>query len=340
MKGGGILAGICALDVALMVIAAVLYLGQDRTAPVISYGPDSLTYEEGMDQALLLEGVTAQDERDGDVTESLMVEKISETSNGNVIITYVAKDHSDNVGKASRTLRAVQGGQDLADETKADTPGENAGSSAGTGTESGTETGTGPTEGQDTGTPDGEEPAGGEENREDNQEVNQQPLEGDNGNIQGQPGENIQPPEQGEARPEGQPQGEGQQPEDGQDQDGQGQGIPEDNGIEGNGTEGNAGAGNEGEQVADQQPEANQPPVLDLRTSSLSVQAGSQSVDWNQCIGNLSDDQDSQAQLFSNLVMEGFVDLNTPGEYPVMLYTRDSEGLESARQVVTVRVEG
>ncbi len=63
-------------------------------------------------------------------------------------------------------------------------------------------------------------------------------------------------------------------------------------------------------------------------------------MDWNQCIGNLSDDRDSQAQLFSNLVMEGFVDLNTPGEYPVMLYTRDSEGLESERQVVTVRVEG
>ena len=79
--------------------------------------------------------------------------------------------------------------------------------------------------------------------------------------------------------------------------------------------------------------------MLNLRTSSLSVQAGTQSVDWNQCFGGLSDDRDSQAQLFSNLVMEGFVDLNTPGEYPVMLYTRDSEGLESARQVVTVRVE-
>ena len=333
MKGGGILAGICALDVALMVIAAVLYLGQDRTAPVISYGSDSLTYEEGMDESLLLAGVTAQDERDGDVTGSLMVEKISETSNGNVIITYVAKDHSDNVGKASRTVRAVQGGQDLSDGTEADLSGENAGGNAEPGTavqetegmagepetgpEIGTGDGTSPAEGQDTGTPDGEEPVGGEEN----QEANQQPLEGDNGNVQDQPEGNVQP-EQGEARPEGQPQGEEQQPGDGQAQDGQGQGIPEGNDIDGNGVE------------------ANQPPILNLRTSSLSVQAGSQSVDWNQCIGNLSDDRDSQAQLFSNLVMEGFVDLNTPGEYPVMLYTRDSEGLESARQVVTVRVEG
>ena len=293
MKGGGILAGICALDVALMVIAAVLYLGQDRTAPVIAYGPDSLTYEEGMEEGLLLAGVTAQDERDGDVTESLMVEKVSETSNGNVIITYVAKDHSDNVGKASRTVRAVQGGQDLSDETKADPSEENAGSSAGPGTtaqeleetagetESGTETGTGngtaPMEGQDTGTPGGEGPAGGEEDREDNQEADRQPVRVENRG--GQPEGNVQPPE------------------------------------------------------------ANQPPTISLQTSSLSVQAGSQSVDWNQCIGGLSDDRDSQAQLFSNLVMEGFVDLDTPGEYPVLLYTRDSEGLESARQVVTVKVE-
>ena len=290
MKGGGLLAGICALDVALMVVAAVLYLGQDRTAPVISYGPDSLTYEEGMEESLLLTGVTAQDEKDGDVTESLMVEKISETSNGNVIITYVAKDHSDNVGKASRTVRAVQDGQDLSDETKADTPGDNAGSSVEPGitaddtgetepgTETGTETGTEPSEGQDTGIPGGEGPAGGEEDREDNQEADRQPVRVENRG--GQPGENIQPPE------------------------------------------------------------ANQPPTISLQTSSLSVQEGSQSVDWNQCIGGLSDDRDSQAQLFSNLVMEGFVDLNTPGEYPVLLYTRDSEGLESARQVVTVRVEG
>ena len=285
MKGGGLLAGICALDVALMVIAAVLYLGQDRTAPVISYGPDSLTYEEGMEEGVLLAGVTAQDERDGDVTGSLMVEKISETSNGNVIITYVAKDHSDNVGKASRTVRAVQDGQDLSDETKADTPGDNAGSSVEPGTTAQeleetageTEPGTAPMEGQDTGTPGGEGPAGGEEDREDNQEADRQPVRVENRG--GQPEGNVQPPE------------------------------------------------------------ANQPPTIDLQTSSLLVQAGSQSVDWNQCIGGLNDDRDSQAQLFSNLVMEGFVDLDTPGEYPVLLYTRDSEGLESARQVVTVRVE-
>ena len=281
MKGGGLLAGICALDVALMVIAAVLYLGQDRTAPVISYGPDSLTYEEGMEEGVLLAGVTAQDERDGDVTGSLMVEKISETSNGNVIITYVAKDHSDNVGKASRTVRAVQDGQDLSDETKADTPGDNAGSSVELETAAQepeeTETGTEPSEGQDTGTPGGEGSAGGEEDREDNQEADRQPVRVENRG--GQPEGNVQPPE------------------------------------------------------------ANQPPTIDLQTSSLLVQAGSQSVDWNQCIGGLNDDRDSQAQLFSNLVMEGFVDLDTPGEYPVLLYTRDSEGLESARQVVTVRVE-
>jgi len=62
-------------------------------------------------------------------------------------------------------------------------------------------------------------------------------------------------------------------------------------------------------------------------------------VDWNQCIGQLEDDTDSYAQLYASLVMEGHVDLNTPGEYPVVLYTRDSEGAESMRQPLVVRVE-
>ena len=36
--------------------------------------------------------------------------------------------------------------------------------------------------------------------------------------------------------------------------------------------------------------------------------------------------------------MEGHVDLNTPGTYPVVLYTRDSEGAVSERRSVAVVV--
>ena len=51
------------------------------------------------------------DERDGDVTDSLLIEKISGTGEGTVIVTYVARDEANNVEKVSRTLEA-RGGAD------------------------------------------------------------------------------------------------------------------------------------------------------------------------------------------------------------------------------------
>ena len=64
-----------------------------------------------MDDAELLEGVTASDNVDGDVTDSLLIEKISGTGEGSVIVTYVARDGANNVAKVSRVLEA-RGGAD------------------------------------------------------------------------------------------------------------------------------------------------------------------------------------------------------------------------------------
>ena len=53
-----------------------------------------------------LEGVTASDSSDGDVTESVAVENISNFySNGKRLITYVAFDSDNHVGRATRELR-------------------------------------------------------------------------------------------------------------------------------------------------------------------------------------------------------------------------------------------
>ena len=115
-KGGGsarfgmeidmrkIVAILCTLDVILMVLSVVLYLDEDRTAPVIYMEDVEMEYREGMTDEELLAGVTAMDETDGDVTGSLVVEKVSEAGNGTVIVTYGVKDASGNVGKASRVL--------------------------------------------------------------------------------------------------------------------------------------------------------------------------------------------------------------------------------------------
>lgn len=54
----------------------------------------------------LLQGVSAQDGKDGDVTGSIVIERISNiTSEHTATITYAAFDEAGNVAKASRTLR-------------------------------------------------------------------------------------------------------------------------------------------------------------------------------------------------------------------------------------------
>ena len=95
---------LCTLDVILMALSVVLYLDEDRTAPVIHMEEVELEYRGGMSDEELLTGVTAMDETDGDVTGSLVVEKVSEAGNGTVIVTFGAKDASGNVGKASRVI--------------------------------------------------------------------------------------------------------------------------------------------------------------------------------------------------------------------------------------------
>lgn len=92
------------IDIVLLGISLFLYLGKDRTAPVITFTENPASYEEGMDEALLLEGVMAVDAKDGDVSGSLLVEKVTGTTGKEVIVTYVARDSANNVGKASRTF--------------------------------------------------------------------------------------------------------------------------------------------------------------------------------------------------------------------------------------------
>ena len=99
-----IVAILCTLDVILMALSVVLYLDEDRTAPVIHMEEVEMEYREGMTDEELLEGVTAIDETDGDVTGSLVVEKVSEAGNGIAIVTFGAKDASNNVAKTSRVL--------------------------------------------------------------------------------------------------------------------------------------------------------------------------------------------------------------------------------------------
>ena len=268
MKNKGIFGVVCAVDVLIFAGCIYLYVNQDRTAPVISFGDKEIVYMDGMDEEELLNGVSAYDEQDGDVSYSLLIEKVSNTADGQVVVTYAARDASNNVAKNSRIF-VTEGMEEEMETTplsESETEWEPV-SETETETETEAETQTDSLE---------------EEEREEEQE----PVQ--------------------EAR----------------------QDIEQENGADAI----NNGTGREEE--AGQ----NTAPILMLSSSNISVNAGAATVDWNSCIQQLTDDNDSREQLFANLVMEGHVDLNTPGTYPVVLYTRDSEGAVSERRSLAVVV--
>lgn len=249
MEAKKIVAVVGAIDVVLLVVCLVLYLGKDRKGPEIFFDEDKqIEYAEGMDEELLLKGVTAVDDKDGDVSDSLLVEKVAGTNGKEVIVTYVARDGANNVGKASRafTVAGSYGGGDILpveEETfeTGDMPG----------TEGATET---ETEGND------ERSSGEEEGREGNQE------------------------------------------------------------------EGN----NEGESEGPN-------PVLALNADVIETKKGV-APNWNEVIETMSDDKDDYNTLYNNLKLEGQVKLNEVGEYPVTLYTVDTDGNRSEIRNLVVRV--
>lgn len=83
-------------------------LTDDHSAPEISFQSDVLEVSVGASEAELLQGVTAWDARDGDVTASIVIEGISNlSSNQLATATYAAFDQAGNVSKAQRTLHFV-----------------------------------------------------------------------------------------------------------------------------------------------------------------------------------------------------------------------------------------
>ncbi len=79
---------------------------EDKVAPVITF-PDGaeLIYQENGDTAILLEGVKAEDDVDGDVSNTLVVESVLPMQNGvQATVLYYAKDKSNNVAKATRVV--------------------------------------------------------------------------------------------------------------------------------------------------------------------------------------------------------------------------------------------
>ena len=102
------------------------YKNQDRTAPEIKVDQsEKIAYTEGEDYEKLLEGVTAQDDKDGDLTSEVFVEKVVPVSKKKAVVYYGVTDKAKNVGTASRevTYQAAEG-SNAAEETTENTASE------------------------------------------------------------------------------------------------------------------------------------------------------------------------------------------------------------------------
>lgn len=102
------------LLIALIVLCVAAFLGYrtldrirtDSRPPEITISPAALEISVTDPTQALLEGMTATDKADGDVTDSLVVEHISILDNtGRLSVSYAAFDKSGNVAKAQREAR-------------------------------------------------------------------------------------------------------------------------------------------------------------------------------------------------------------------------------------------
>lgn len=102
------------ISIALLIVCLVTFFGyrtvkrlrMDKKAPQIdvSAGVQQISVKDTADA--LLQGITAKDDTDGDVTASLVVEQIRLLdSDGNASVSYAAFDRAGNVAKISRQVR-------------------------------------------------------------------------------------------------------------------------------------------------------------------------------------------------------------------------------------------
>lgn len=97
-----------AASMIVTMVYIILFVGADRSAPEFTYQETNVSYREGMDRAELLTGVSAYDDGDGDVTERIVIEKVSEDREGGfVVVFYAVSDLSGNAAKSSRVFDAV-----------------------------------------------------------------------------------------------------------------------------------------------------------------------------------------------------------------------------------------
>ena len=125
MKRSKILMIAAAAALLILLITAVVILKGDGTGPSITI-PSDIEYRKGMSDSELLKGVTAEDSKDGDVSDTLIVESVIILSSGDSVkITYAAKDKHNNITQKSIILHYKASAEEPTKSPEATKPADN-----------------------------------------------------------------------------------------------------------------------------------------------------------------------------------------------------------------------
>ena len=94
-----ILSVICLI---LIGITGYLFVSGDKNAPKITSNNDNFIYSDNTEMSAILNNVSAYDEEDGDVSDSIIIESIN-VSDDKAVVVYVAKDSANHVAKLRKT---------------------------------------------------------------------------------------------------------------------------------------------------------------------------------------------------------------------------------------------
>lgn len=107
-------------SVVLALTAFFLSAGQDSKPPEIVVKDMEISYTEGNDYSSLMKGVSAKDNREGDLSDEVFVYRIIPLENGKAVVCYGVMDSNKNVGTAVRRVGFIA-------KASADAPDESGG---------------------------------------------------------------------------------------------------------------------------------------------------------------------------------------------------------------------
>ncbi len=108
------------LNVILLLFCIVRYVQSDRIPPRFLLEATDIIYVPDINPAELIQGISANDDRDGDVSDRIVIEKITEKKKEETAVVYYAvSDRSGNVAKLSKLFHAEY--PELQDDAQQDT---------------------------------------------------------------------------------------------------------------------------------------------------------------------------------------------------------------------------